>query len=292
VKTVSTDLAEALASRVTTLATLWRVTLADGRVLGFTDHDRPLVVDGVTHRAATGLGASEVVARADLSIGGGEIDGALDSETITVADLEAGLWDGAAIEIELVDWSAPDRRLLLRRGVLGDVSRLDGAFRAEVRSLAHRLDETRGRLFQHGCDADLGDARCGATLAWHAATVVAVRDRRRLVLSGVESIDEGNFDRGLLTVVDGAAAGARREIRVHRAEPDGTGIELWQALTETVAVGDRVRVAEGCDKRFETCRDRFAAAVRFRGFPHLPGNDFLIASPSSGMVADGGVLTP
>jgi uncharacterized phage protein (TIGR02218 family) len=292
VKSVDSDLSAALASGVTTLATLWRVRLGDGRVLGFTDHDRPLTVDGVTHEAASGLSASEAVARADLSIGGLELDGALDSETIRVEDLVAGLWDGATIEIDLVDWTDPARRLRLRTGVVGEITRLDGAFRAELRSLSHRLDETRGRLFHHRCDADLGDARCGVALVGHTATIVAVADPRRLVVTGLAGFAEGFFDRGLLTFLDGAEVGTAAEIRVHRADPDGTGLELWQATTRGPLPGDRVRVGEGCDKRFETCRDRFANARAFRGFPHMPGNDFLVASPSAGMVADGGALVP
>lgn len=43
-----------------------------------------------------------------------------------------------------------------------------------------------------------------------------------------------------------------------------------------------------CDKRFATCRDVFANAVNFRGFPFMPGNDVLIASPASENVRDGG----
>jgi len=37
-----------------------------------------------------------------------------------------------------------------------------------------------------------------------------------------------------------------------------------------------------CDKRFATCRDRFANGINFRGFPHIPGNDFVIAYPVPG----------
>ncbi len=35
-----------------------------------------------------------------------------------------------------------------------------------------------------------------------------------------------------------------------------------------------------CDQRFETCRDVFANTENFRGFPHMPGNDFLLAGPA------------
>lgn len=35
-----------------------------------------------------------------------------------------------------------------------------------------------------------------------------------------------------------------------------------------------------CDQRFETCRDVFANSENFRGFPHLPGNDFILSGPA------------
>lgn len=34
-----------------------------------------------------------------------------------------------------------------------------------------------------------------------------------------------------------------------------------------------------CDKRFETCRDVFANTLNFRGFPHMPEPDVLLAGP-------------
>ena len=32
----------------------------------------------------------------------------------------------------------------------------------------------------------------------------------------------------------------------------------------------------------QTCRDRFDNVVNFRGFPHIPGNDFVISYPVQG----------
>ena len=39
----------------------------------------------------------------------------------------------------------------------------------------------------------------------------------------------------------------------------------------------------GCDKTLSICANRFANAANFRGFPHMPGNDFIIqvARPGS-----------
>ncbi|MEM9572111.1 MAG: DUF2163 domain-containing protein [Pseudomonadota bacterium] len=35
-----------------------------------------------------------------------------------------------------------------------------------------------------------------------------------------------------------------------------------------------------CDQRLETCRDVFANSDNYRGFPHLPGNDFILSGPA------------
>ena len=110
-----------LDSGVTTLATCWRLSRNDGVTLGFTDHDRDISFDGVTHRAGAGFIASEAVSRFDLAIDGGEVSGALDDASLNDAHLAAGLFDGAHIETWLVDWNAPELRLLTARGCLSVV---------------------------------------------------------------------------------------------------------------------------------------------------------------------------
>ena len=49
-----------------------------------------------------------------------------------------------------------------------------------------------------------------------------------------------------------------------------------------IAAGDDFTATAGCDKRFATCHNRFNNAVNFRGFPHIPGNDFVIRYPVQG----------
>ena len=43
-----------------------------------------------------------------------------------------------------------------------------------------------------------------------------------------------------------------------------------------------------CDRSFRTCREQFGNATRFRGFPDIPGDDFLTAMPAEGGRHDGG----
>jgi len=60
---------------------------------------------------------------------------------------------------------------------------------------------------------------------------------------------------------------------------DSPTISVRDIPRAIVEEGGRVELREGCDKRFETCRDRFSNAINFRGEPHLPGNDLLTRYP-------------
>ncbi len=275
-----------LSSGVTTLCRCWVVTRRDGGVLGFTDHDADIVLGGVICRAATGLTASEATARLGLQVDGTEIAGALADDSLAEADLAAGRYDAAAVEVHLVDWSEPALTVLLAKGVLGEVARAGAAFSAELRSLTHRLNEESGRLYTATCAADLGDARCTVDLADPAlrgsGAVAALAATSLLRANGLDAFADGWFTAGKLTFTSGANAGLAVEVKSHRVGLDGVLIELWQAFAEPIAPGDAFTVTAGCDKRFATCRDRFVNHVNFRGFPAIPGNDFVISYPVPG----------
>jgi uncharacterized phage protein (TIGR02218 family) len=275
-----------LDSGVTTLARCWIVTRRDGVQMGFTDHDADIVIDGVTCRAGTGLTSSEATARLGLAVDGAEIAGALADDSLAEHDLAAGRYDAAAIAVHLVDWSEPSLNVLLQKGALGEVRREGAAFTAELRSLSARLNEESGRLFTATCSADLGDARCTVDLGNPAfngsGAVASLAGASSFRASGLDAFETGWFTGGKLTFSGGANAGFAVEVKTHRVSLDGVLIELWQQTPEPIAVSDTFAVTAGCDKRFATCRERFANAVNFRGFPAIPGNDFVISYPVPG----------
>lgn len=82
----------------------------------------------------------------------------------------------------------------------------------------------------------------------------------------------------------GRTTGRTAEIKDFVAD-DGITIEqtirLYLPLSFDVQVGDKARVYPGCDKRFETCIAKFDNALNFRGEPHVPGIDFLVAFPDA-----------
>jgi uncharacterized phage protein (TIGR02218 family) len=286
VRSIPPALQAKLDAGVTTLARCWIITRRDGIVMGFTDHDADITVAGTLCHAGTGLNASEATARLGLQVDGAEIAGALADESLAENDLAAGRYDAASIEVHLVDWSDPSLSLLLSKGVLGEVRREGAAFTAELRSLAHRLNEESGRLYTATCSADLGDARCTVDLtdpALHGSgTVVSLAGTSAFHAAGLDAFADGLFTAGKLSFTSGANAGFAVEVKTHRLALDGVLIELWQQAPEPITIAEAFTVTAGCDKRFATCRDRFANSINFRGFPHIPGNDFVISYPVPG----------
>ena len=67
-RSIPSALQTKLDSGVTTLCRCWRMMRRDGVVMGFTDHDGDIVLDGVTCRAGSGLTASEATQQLGLAV--------------------------------------------------------------------------------------------------------------------------------------------------------------------------------------------------------------------------------
>lgn len=285
-RSISAGFQAHLDTGATTLCWCWRITRSDGLRLGFTDHDRDLSFDGTTFEAASGFTASEISESVGLSVDNLEAHGALQSDHLSEADLVAGLYDNAAVEIWRVNWADPEERVLIRAGNLGEVRLSDGAFSAEIRGLAHILNQPKGRVYQSQCDADLGDARCTVNLDDPAykgsGSVSSVIAANEFTASGLGGFAGGWFARGFLTWDDGPNAGAKSEIKAHTNASGTVRLSLWHTPAQPVAIGHNFTIRAGCDKLFSTCRDKFNNVLNFRGFPHIPGNDFVITYPKRG----------
>ena len=272
---------------ITTIARAWMVRRTDGLALGFTDHDAKLSFDGIRFRPDHGMSARALVQGTGLSVDNTEAEGALSDDAITERDVLAGRWDSAEVKMWEVDWTDTTKRRLVFAGSLGEIARSHGAFRAELRGLSEPLNAARGRVYHTRCSARLGDGYCKMSLSGDTYTTVAVigeiEDGRTLRFSDFPAYEAGWFDRGTLMVLNGDAEGLHGMVKDDVALPGGRRvIELWQGLGIAPSAGNSVRLTAGCDKRAVTCRDKFANFLNFRGFPHLPSEDWIMAPQAGG----------
>lgn len=158
------EMAVRIESGAATLCHAWVLRRADGAVSGFTDHDRDLAVEGVTCRAASGWTAGAAEGSVGFSGGLAAVAGGLDDAAITDADVEAGLYDGASVELWRVDWRRPDLRVRLWVATLSRIRREGEGFTAELEGPLAKLERVAGRTYGRECDAMLGDPRCGVDL--------------------------------------------------------------------------------------------------------------------------------
>jgi uncharacterized phage protein (TIGR02218 family) len=268
-----------LERELTTLAFCWRVERRDGVCLGFTSHDRDLVIGGLVYRSAPGMLPSAISVSDDFDASTLDVSGALTSDSIGEADLAAGRWDRAAISLFLVDWEDPEgERLNLTRGELGDVTVKANGFEAELRGAAALLERPVAEQTSPECRAELGDRRCRVDLAGRVRVtrVTGAPEEDVVAVAGAPG-GPGAYAFGRLRWIGGANSGLESTI----VSSEGLELRLQEPPPFAILAGDLVEIREGCDKSFATCRARFANAENFRGEPHLPGMDLLTRYPGA-----------
>lgn len=291
--TARQGLLDHLAGGQTRVARAFKVTRADGVVMGFTDHDRDLEFDGVIFRAGTGLDAGALSAETGLSVDNGSVLGALRADAIRDADVARGLYDGASLEAWLVQWDAPQNRMRVFAGHLGEITYGQGAFSAELRGLSEALNQPRGRIYARQCGAVLGDRACGVDLSQPPFGIElrpVARDAAGLIFaaSDLQDLPPAAFVQGNLRVLAGELIGNVAIVKSDTIIGSSRIITLWQDLPDLGAELPLMRLSVGCDKAWTTCRDRFDNLVNFQGFPDLPADDFIVSYPTRAADRSGG----
>jgi uncharacterized phage protein (TIGR02218 family) len=284
-----------LATGATHVCYCWSVRRSDGRVLGFTDHDRRLSFDDVTFTPESGLSAKALTSTTGLSVNNSEALGVLNAEAITEADIEAGRYDDAEVTTWLVQWDDVTRREVKFIGSIGEITRESGTYRAELRGLTELLNQPQGRSYLRTCSAVLGDAGCKVNandLKFRAdATLLALDDGQVLTMTLGATYTDRWFEGGVIAFRSGPAEGLQAVIKKDETRGTERILTLWRPMPAAIALGDSVRLTAGCDKRAQTCREKFGNLLNFQGFPDIPGDDWLMSVPRSEDDDDGGSLT-
>lgn len=280
---MQTALEQHLKTGSTTVCRTWLVRRKDGETYGFTDHDCDLSFDGVVFAARTGMTAGALEKSTGLAVDNTEVTGALSDASIREEDILAGRYDGAEVTTYLVNWANVAERSILFRGTFGEMVRSGGAFRVELRGLTEKLNVPHGRVYHRECGAVLGDGQCRIDLSAAAHScerpLQAVVAGRILHIQADPDYAEGWFVDGQVMIQSGAGMGQTGQIKSDTTVGDVRIIELWQTLAVRPEPPDQIRLVAGCDRRASTCRQKFHNFLNFRGFPHIPGEDWLRSSP-------------
>lgn len=265
----------------TSFATCWLVTRLDGEVFAFTSHDENLKVDGRWYLASSGFTPSAIATSRGLAVNNLDVVGVLDSLSITEADLEAGRWDGAEVEIfEVNHRDLSMGKMILNYGKLGNVSAGKLGFNAELRGLSQVLQESIGPIYTPGCDADFCDARCGLNEADYtfSATVTSVDPNQNARSFGAAALTQAAdyFGAGYVRWTSGDNVGLKMEVRSFAS----AAVVLALPMPRPIRNGDTFDAVGGCRKTPEPCKTKWLVNnyANFRGFPDVPMNDEVLGT--------------
>ncbi len=253
-----------------TVATFWRVFRKDGVTLGFTSHDRSLLFGGISHHAAPGIAPAAIRMTDNISDDSAEVEGALSHDSISAADLSAGLFDEAAIVIGAVDWETLEHRVIYS-GKIGRIEDDRHGFSAELRSAKTILEQDLVPRTSPTCRAKFCGLGCGLSAPRFTKrySCIGFKETTNSIqideLVGPEAVD------GQLRMLDGPQTGLVFGI----LDVNADWLALDRPFIAAGAVGGRLELTEGCDHTIATCANRFNNARNFRGEPFLPGNDLV-----------------
>lgn len=241
--------------------------------IGFTSSTRDMTLPGhagMTFRAAPGISPTGVENQLDEP-GNLEISGFFTAETISEAEILAGKWTFAEIEIFVACWD--DTALgewLVHKGYLGEMKTMQRFFTAESRGPLSLLSQEVKKITSRLCRVyEFGDDECGRALdvvgiegtdynMQHTLTVASVTDNYTIVftkLSGTaNNVPDDFFRSGRLTALGSTAnGGVSREIRTSETESTTIVVTLKRRLPFTVTAGNQFLVIAGCDRTLDDC---------------------------------------
>lgn len=262
-----------LEKELTTLATCWRIERVDGMIMGFTDHDQMLIVNGEQYDSIAGFTPSSIASNSEMAVDNLDLTGHTFPSKITAKDLLAGLYDMARLEVLSVNYNEPDSGKLIQKcGIIGEITLNKNMFCAEVRGNTQLLSQTMCQSYSPHCRAQLGDRQCGfdlKTIGYTAdSAITEIIDNQTFLTANLDQ-HHGWFKDGYLIWNSGENTGIRMEIK----EFSRFSVTLALPMPFAMKIDDSFTIYAGCDKSSGTCLDKFKNIINFRGEPDIIGSD-------------------
>ena len=267
----------ALTSTTLFLARVVTITRLDGVVLRIAEAEEAITASAQTFLPLPGAQISAVQHIIDGGVGSMEITFAhSEGGTLDTYELNTGFWDGARVQMHVVDRSnATTLGDPLFAGLIDIVSLnpIDGSGSFDIRGLAAEA-EAFIQTFQPMCRTDLFSSLCQLNESdWdHAGTVGTIIDRFNFTVAGLASPPaDGWFNQGTFVTASGfkgvMANWIQSSLKVTMYQP-----QCMARLT----VGEAITLYPGCDKTGTTCRVKFSNKINFQGEDHFLGINSIV----------------
>lgn len=254
-----------------------------GTILGFTDHDQSLYVNGAhTLLLKPGLTSFAVEQSVDFSVDNSEATVALHSVSDTVwsnVEVLKKQFDGARCRLFTIERAAVSTTAgeayhtsVLLDGFLGDIRLEQTQVKLELRAFVQLLQQKNTLKTTKLCRHRFGDSKCRKDLTGLqvTTTISSVQNLTRFDVGSAYTT--GDLDAGTVEFLTGVNAG----LAVNISKNFGSSVILWEPLPLLPSVGDSVRATKGCNKTVEQCK-LYDNIVNFGGFNFLPGADAYMA---------------
>lgn len=261
------------------MADLYTFRTIQGDEYRFTNYDYDLSVAGNLYRAdgpiieRDGINQSLGIEVDNLSVTIYATDDTKFNDVPIIQAFHNGILDGAIFKLErvFIDISTPTNTsagaITLFEGSLIEPEFDRNQIQVSVASDTDVLNIKMPRnLYQPSCLNTLFDNGCGLLNSKYIVeTKVEAGSTLNRILCDLKQ-PQGWFTQGVVEFTRGVNRGIKRTVRLH----ESGALLLTLPLLEMPAVGEIIKVYPGCDKRLETCENRFENRDRFRGAPFIP----------------------
>lgn len=285
-RSASVNLTAHLQQATTKMALCFRVTRYDGTKHCFTSHDQNLTIGGDVYRSDISFTASQGQVKAGLSVDNAELAMPLATGGITKADVLAGLFYRAELDVFWCNWDDLTMGVMYeaKTWFLGKATLKENRVTFEVRSLSSLLASsvidviTPDCPYQFGlddgyrsfCPANIGESAGAYETTGTVESVDGTEPQR--IFTDASFADSGSdelYEYGVVRWDTGNNAGYQMEVETCSAVGE---ITLLLNMPFDIEVGDTFTIWKGCDKTFDTCK-AFGFGDDFGGYPNVPSQD-------------------
>lgn len=240
----------------------------DGVIIRFAESDAEVIVDGETYQVVPGILISAVT-----HTNNGEMPSCQivcvhqNGGVINTNDVDVGLFDGADVQIHIVDRLNLSRKGLEFTGSVANVSyNVENLITFDVKGPVVNAKIIMTQRRSPMCRTDLFSVLCGLNADAYAvvAHVATLIDAFTFTVTGPTQPDNW-FNQGVIINADGVA------FEIANWTLSTGKITTYLPSQRLVESGMPLTLYPGCDKTMASCSGKYGNALNFIGEPHFLG---------------------